>query len=260
MLFLCVFEPMSNMSGLSSILVLLKKELASFFGSFTAYIVIAVFLIANSLFLWVFPGEYNVLDSGYSNLDTMFFLAPWIFLFLVPAVTMRFIADEKRSGTIELLFTRPLSDMQIVLAKFFAGVLLVLFSLSPTLIFYVSVGLMGETSWNIDTGAFWGSFIGLFFLACVYVAIGVFASSLTENQIIAFLLAMIISFFFYIGFEAIANLELWGEFTLKIENIGINYHYKSVSRGVLDSRDAVYFFMLSFIFLFSAKTMLEKRK
>ena len=241
-------------------LVIFKKELSSFFGTVTGYIVISIFLIANSLFLWVFPGEYNVLDSAYANLDTMFFMAPWIFLFLVPAVTMRLFADEKRTGTIELLYTRPLSDLQIIIAKYAAGIALVIFSLIPSLLFFITVGLLGDPVWNIDTGAFWGSFIGLFFLAAVYVAVGVFASSVSESQIIAFLTAMIVSFFFFIGFEALSNLELWGKFAPIVENLGINSHYKSMSRGVLDTRDIIYFIAVSLIFIFSAKAVLSRKK
>jgi ABC-2 type transport system permease protein len=240
--------------------VILKKEVASFFSSLSGYVVVILFLIANSLFLWIFPGEYNVLDSGYSGLDTMFMLAPWIFLFLVPAVTMRMFADEKRTGTAELLYTRPLSNIQIIFAKYSAGIVLVFISLLPALVFFVTVGLIGETPWNIDTGAFWGSFIGLFFLACVYVSIGVFASSLTENQIIAFLTAVLISFFFYIGFEAISSLEFWGKSASVIEGLGINSHYKSLSRGVVDSRDVIYFAAVSVIFIVMTKTVLESKK
>ncbi len=239
--------------------VLIKKEIASFFSSLTGYIVIMVFLIANSLFLWVFPGEYNVLDSGYANLDTFFFLAPWIFLFLVPALTMRLFADEKRTGTVELLFTHPLSEMQIITAKYFAGIALVLFSLLPALIFFISVGLLGKPMWNMDTGAFWGSFIGLFFLAALYVSVGVFASALTENQIIAFLLSLLISFFFYIGFEAISNLSIFGTMRETINYIGISEHYKSMSKGVLDTRDIVYFTAVSLLFLVSTKFVSGKR-
>ncbi len=239
--------------------VIIKKEVTSFFSSLTGYIVVSVFLIANSLFLWVFPGEYNVLDSGYADLDTFFFMAPWIFLFLVPAVTMRLFADEKRSGTIELLYTRPMTDLQIISAKYISGIALVIFSLLPALIFFVSVGLLGDPEWNIDTGAFWGSFIGLFFLAALYVAVGVFASSLTDNQIIAFLSSMLISFFLFIGFEAVSNLDFWGNFKDVINNLGISAHYKSMSRGVLDSRDLIYFISLTAIFIISTKFISEKR-
>jgi ABC-2 type transport system permease protein len=239
--------------------VFLKKEISGFFSSLTGFIVIAVFLIANSLFLWVFPGDYNVLDNGYADLDTLFFMAPWIFLFLVPAVTMRLFADEKRTGTIELVFTKPITELQIVFAKYFSGIILVIFSLIPVLIYFVSVGLLGDPVWNIDSGAFWGSFVGLFFLAAVYVSIGVFASALTDNQIIAFLVSMIISFFFYIGFEAVSFLDLWGESSMLIEKLGINAHYKSMSRGVIDSRDIIYFLAVSGLFILMTKTVLKNR-
>ncbi|MCF6184680.1 MAG: gliding motility-associated ABC transporter permease subunit GldF [Bacteroidales bacterium] len=239
--------------------VIFKKEVSSFFTSLTGYIVVAVFLIANSLFLWVFPGEYNVLDSGYANLDTFFFMAPWIFLFLVPAITMRLFSDERRTGTIEILYTGPMTNLQIISAKYVAGIALVIFSLIPSLIFFISVGVLGNPMWDIDTGAFWGSFLCLFVLASVYVAVGVFASSLTDNQIIAFLAAMLISFFFYIGFEAISNLDLWGNFRDIIDNLGIAAHYKSMSRGVLDTRDLIYFIAVSALFIVSTKFVLERR-
>lgn len=241
-------------------ITLLRKELAGFFSSLTGYVVISVFLIGNSLFLWVFPGQYNVLEVGYSDLNTLFFVAPWIFLFLVPAVCMRLFSDEKRTGTIEILYTGPLTNIKIILAKYFAGVLLVLFSLLPSLIYFVTVYQLGEQIGNIDTGATWGSYIGLFFLASVYVATGVFASSLTDNQIIAFLLSMIVSFFLYIGFESISSMDFLGSTSNIIENLGINAHYKSMSRGVIDSRDVVYFLCVTTIFIFSTKTVLEKKK
>ena len=239
---------------------LFKKELAGFFSSLTGYIVIIVFLVANSLFLWVFPGEYNVLDAGYATLDTMFFMAPWIFLFLVPALTMRLFADEKRTGTIELLYTRPISNLQIVFAKYLAGVTLVLFSLLPTLIYFITILLISKNQASIDTGATWGSYIGLFFLAAVYVATGVFSSSITDNQIVAFLLAMILSFFLYIGFEAISTLQFWGNSGNIIENLGINAHYKSLSRGVIDSRDIIYFLSVIFVGLLLTEANLARKR
>ncbi len=240
--------------------IIFQKEIASFFSSLTGYVVIIIFLIANSLFLWIFPGEYNVIDSGYAELGTLFFIAPWVFLFLVPAVTMHSFSEERSTGTIELLFTRPLTINQIVLAKYFAGITLVIFSLIPSLIYFFTVGYFGQPQWNIDTGAFWGSFIGLFFLASVYVAIGIFASSFTDNQIIAFLTAMIISFFIYMGFEAISELEIWGTKGYIIEKIGINAHYKSMSKGVIDTRDLEYFIACAAIFLILTKFILNKKK
>lgn len=241
-------------------ITLFIKEFTSFFSSLTGYIVIIVFLIVNGLFLWVFPGEFNILDSGYATLEPFFIISPWIFLFLVPAVTMRMIAEEKRTGTIELLLTRPLRDVEIVIAKFFAGVVLVIFSLIPCLIYFVTVFLLGNPPGNIDTGGTWGSFIGLFFLATVYVSIGVFASSLSDNQIIAFLVAVLFSFFFFIGFEYISSMELFGDVQEFILNLGINEHYSSMSRGVIDSRDIVYFILADGLFIMFTRIVLQSRK
>jgi ABC-2 type transport system permease protein len=241
-------------------LQLLKKEINGFFSSLTGYVVIVVFLLITGLFLWVFPGEFNILDSGYASLDSLFIIAPWVFLFLVPAVSMRLFADEKKTGTIEFLFTQPLTEMQIVLAKYFAGLVLVLFSLIPTLIYLFSVYQLGNPIGNADIAAVAGSYIGLFFLAAIYVSIGVFSSSLTDNQIVAFLLAMFFSFFIYIGFELISSLNFLNSVSDIILNLGINEHYKSISRGVLDLRDMVYFVSVITIFLYLTKTVLESRK
>ncbi len=235
---------------------LLRKEITGFFSSLIGYIVIIVFLITTSLFLWIFPGEFNILDNNYASLDSLFILAPWVFLFLVPATTMRLFSDEKKSGTIELLFTKPFTDLQIVLAKYFAGVILVMFSLLPTLIYFVSVYILG----NIDIGGTWGSYVGLFFLASIYVSVGLFVSSLTENQIVAFLLAVILSFFLFIGFESISSLAFLGSVSELVLNLGINEHYKSMSRGVIDLRDIAYFIGVITVFVFATKTVLESRK
>ncbi|GAB4290769.1 MAG: gliding motility-associated ABC transporter permease subunit GldF [Marinilabiliales bacterium] len=241
-------------------LVLLLKEIRSFFSSLIAYIVIIVFLIINGLFLWVFPGQFNILEAGYANLDSLFFLAPWIFLFLVPAITMRLFSEERRLGTIELLLTKPLSDIQLVIAKYFAGVILVILSLLPTLIYYITVYLLGNPPGNLDAGGFWGSYIGLFFLAAVYTAIGLYASSLTENQIISLIIAILISFFFYIGFDSISLLNLPKGIDNFIIQLGINDHYKSISRGVVDTRDIIYFLTVIILFILLTKLKLESRK
>jgi len=240
-------------------LVLLRKEFSNFFSSPIAYIVIGVFLLISSLFLWVFPGEYNILDSGYSSMDGLFILAPWLYLFLVPAVTMRLFAEEKRTGTIELLLTHPVTRLDIVLSKYFAGVLLVLFSLLPTLLYFLSVWLMGDPMGNIDTGGTWGSYIGLFFLAGIYVSIGVFSSSLTDNQIIAFIIAALLCAFFYYGFDLLASLTFSGTTESFITALGINSHYESMSRGVIDSRDVFYYLVVISIFIFLTKKVIEKK-
>ena len=241
-------------------ITLFIKELKSFFSSLTGYIVIIVFLIVNGLFLWVFPGDLNVLESGYATLESFFIISPWVFLFLVPAVTMRMIAEEKRTGTIELLLTRPLSELEIIFAKFSAGVILVIFSLIPCLIYFATVFFLGNPPGNIDTGGAWGSFIGLFFLASVYVSIGVFASSLSDNQIIAFIIAVLFSFFFFIGFEYISAIDLFGKVQEFVLNMGIKEHYSSMSRGVLDSRDIVYFILVDGLFIMFTRLVLQSRK
>ena len=239
---------------------LFRREISSFFSSLTGYVVIIVFLIMNGLFLWVFPGEFNVLDTGYASLDSMFILAPWLFLFLVPAVTMRLFSDEKRLGTIELLFVRPLTDLQIIMAKFLSGLTVVILSLLPTLIYYVSVYLMGNPVGNIDSGGFWGSFLGLFFLASVYVSIGLFTSTISDNQIVSFILGVLICFIVFLGFDYIGGLGLSGGFQNFVESLGISYHYNSMARGVLDTRDLIYFLSVISIFTLFSKIVLESRK
>jgi len=241
-------------------LTLLKKEINSFFSSITGYIVIIVFLAINSLFMWVFSGNNNIIEGGYATLDSLFSIAPWVFLFLVPAVTMRMFADEKKSGTIEILFTRPLSDFQIIIAKYLAGLILVLFSILPSLVYFYSVYQLGNPVGNIDLGGTWGSYIGLFFLAAIYVAIGILSSAFTENQIIAFISAIFMSFIMYIGFDYLSDLGSLKTIDNLVINLGINEHYKSMSRGVIDSRDMIYFISVIAFFLFITKTVLQSRK
>jgi len=236
-------------------IALFRKEISSFLSSLIGYLVIAVFLLITGLFLWVFPNDFNILDFGYANLDGLFILAPFVFLFLMPAITMRSFADEQRSGTIELLLTKPLSDLSIVAAKFFASLVLVGFALLPTLIYYFTVYRLGQTVGNLDAGGIWGSYIGLFLLAAAFVAIGLFCSSLTDNQLLAFILAVFLSGFLYMGFDMIYSLSLFGSVDLFIKNLGIAAHYSSISRGVVDTRDLLYF--LSVIILFSALTLLK---
>ena len=239
---------------------LFKKEIRAFLSSLIGYIAISVFLLLVGLFLWILPTDSNILSNGYAGLDSLFEMAPLVFLILIPAITMRSFADEKKTGTIEFLLTKPLTDLQIILAKYFAGVTLVLFSLLPTLIYYYSIYKLGNPVGNIDSGGTWGSYIGLFFLASAFTAIGIFASSLSDNQIIAFLLAIFLCFFFYIGFEKISELSLFGKVDDFIISLGINDHYASMSRGVVDTRDVVYYLSLTVIFILITKTKLESRK
>jgi ABC-2 type transport system permease protein len=236
------------------------KEIRSFLSSLTGYIVIGVFLVITGLFLWVLPSESNIIEYGYANVDGLFIIGPFVFLFLVPAVTMRSFADERKSGTIELLFTRPLTDFKIILAKYLAAVALVVLSLLPTLIYYITVYYFAMPPGNIDSGGFWGSFIGLFLLGAVFVSIGIFSSAVTDNQVVSFVVAVLLSFFMYLGFQFIFSLSLFGDLDLFIKNLGISAHYSSISRGVVDTRDLIYFFSVIGLFLFLTKFSLARRK
>lgn len=233
------------------------KEIRLFFSSATGYIVAGIFLLLTGLFLWVIPGQYNIADSGYANVDGLFYVAPWLYLFLCPAITMRMLAEERQTGTWELLTTKPLSKWAIVAGKYLAGWSLVIIALLPTIIYYVSVSYLAEPEGNVDPGAFWGSFAGLIMLAAVYVAIGIFSSSVTKNQIVSFILAVVLSFFFFYGFELLASFFTTGDIGYWIENLGMHAHYKSMSRGVIDSTDLVYFLAIIFIFLFSTKSKIS---
>jgi ABC-2 type transport system permease protein len=237
-----------------------RKEISGFFSSLTGYIVIIVFLLINSLFMWVFPGEWNIFDSGYAGLDTLFFLSPWVFLFLVPAVTMRMIAEEKRLGTIELIYSRPITERGIIWGKYLASVSLIILALMPGLIYYISVYMLGESPGNLDKGGTWGAFIGLFFLASVYASAGIFASSVTDNQVIAFIIAILICFVLFTGFDSLAYLPRLKNLDEFIIRLGINEHYKSISRGVLDIKDAVYFVAVVAIFNEATRLVLLSRK
>lgn len=217
------------------------------------------FLLVSGLFLWVFP-DSSILDYGYAGLDSFFNIAPYLFIFLIPAITMRSIAEEKKDGTFELLATRPLSDWDIILGKYFACLLIVVLTLIPTLIYYFSVYQLGITKGNIDTGGVIGSYIGLILLASAFTAIGLFCSSMSKNQIIAFTLAVVFSYFSFSGFDSISSIISLQAYASVLIEFGINEHYQSLSRGVLDSRDLVYFLSFSALFLVLTKTKLGSRK
>jgi len=236
-----------------------KKEIRSFLSSLIAYVVIIVFLLTVGLFTWVFA-DGNILAQGYASLDTLFFMAPWIFIFLISAITMRSFSEEINQGTFEILSTKPITDLQIILGKFLAAVCLVAFSILPTLLYFYSVYYLGLPKGNIDMGATWGSYIGLILLGGCYASIGIFSSAATSNQIVAFVLGMFLCFFFYVGFQQISNLSLFGNWDSFIQNLGIQYHYDSISRGVVDSRDLVYFGSLISLFLGLTYIVLDSRK
>ena len=240
-------------------LQVLAKEFNGFLNSLIAYIVIGVFLTAIGLLMWVFP-DTAVLDYGYADMDTLFLMGPYVFIFLVPAITMRTFAEEKKAGTIELLLTKPVTDWEIILGKFFANFSLVLFALAPTLLYYYTVHTLGSPPGNIDTPGVIGSYIGIAFLAAVFCAIGIFASSVTRNQIVAFILAAFMCFLTFLGFDSISSLSLWSGEALLIKQLGILYHYDTMRKGLLDTRDIVFFLSVVFLMLSLTKVILGSRQ
>jgi ABC-2 type transport system permease protein len=239
---------------------LYRKEIQGFFSNLTGYVVIIIFLLANSTVMWLYPGKLNILDAGYATIEPLFIISPWIFLFLVPAITMRMFAEEAQSGTLELLLSRPLTGLQIVLSKYFASLTLIIFSLIPCLVFFISVYLLGNPPGNIDTGGTWGSMIGLFFLGAVYASVGIFSSSLSDNIIIAFLMALVLCFVFFVGFDLLAQIQMFKGISDVIIYIGINDHYMSISRGVIDLRDIIYFICVISFFILLTNTRLASKK
>lgn len=236
-----------------------SKEFSGFLSSLIAYVVIGVFLLVMGLLMWVFP-ESSVLEYGYADMSTLFSLGPYVLVFLIPAVTMRSFAEEKKGGTLELLFTKPLTDWDIILGKFLAGLALVLLALLPTLVYYYSLYTLGNPKGNIDTPGIIGSYIGLAMLAAAFSAIGVMASSISTNQIVAFILAAFLCYLTFAAFDALSGLAVWGTGALAIKQLGILYHYESMSRGLIDSRDIVYFVSVIFLALSLTKLILSSRQ
>jgi ABC-2 type transport system permease protein len=240
------------------VIQIVAKEFNSFLNSLIAYIVIGVFLTGMGLLMWVFP-ETSVLEYGYADMDTLFSLGPYVFIFLIPAITMRSFAEEKKSGTMELLLAKPLTDWDIILGKFLASFLLVLVALLPTLIYYFSISSLGNPAGNIDTPGVIGSYIGLALLGGVFCSVGIVASSITSNQIVAFILAAFLCFILFTGFESMAALNIWSANALVIKQFGILYHYDALSKGLIDSRNIIYFVSVGALMLLFTKTILSAR-
>ncbi|MEO7263267.1 MAG: ABC transporter permease subunit [Ferruginibacter sp.] len=235
-----------------------KKELSQFFSSLTGYIAILLFLMVNGIFLFIIP-DSSIFEYGYASLDKFFDLAPWVLMFLVPAICMRSLADEFRAGTFETLKTRPLSSWQIVLGKYISIIIVLIFVILPTIIYVFTIKTLSATG-NIDAGGIAGSYIGLFLLAFVFAAISICCSSFTHNAIVAFLLSASVCLTVYYGFSAISRIAAFrGSADYYIEMLGIDFHYRSISRGVMDSRDIIYFFSLIFFSLMITVKMLNKR-
>ncbi|ALM20228.1 ABC transporter permease [Nonlabens sp. MIC269] len=234
------------------------KEWNGYFSSITGYLIIGLFLLILGLVLFVFRGEFNLLDYGFADASPFFSLLPWLFLFLIPAITMRSFTTELQLGTMEMLYTSPLSMRAIIGGKFMASFLMILVALVPTILYILSLGWLGNPQFNIDLGSVLGSYLGALLLAASYVSIGLFASSLTSNQIIAFLLAAVLSFVMYFGFEGLASQLSSNDL---VESLGMKYHYSSLSRGVLDTRDVTYFIVICvFFFALSENILTLKRK
>ncbi|MBW2961081.1 gliding motility-associated ABC transporter permease subunit GldF [Mesonia aestuariivivens] len=237
---------------------ILLKEINSFFSSTMGYLVIGIFLLINGLFVWVFQGDFNILDFGFASLTPFFHLAPWIFIFLIPAITMRSFSEEIKQGTLELLLTKPITQNQLIAGKYLGALTLVILALLPTLLYVYTISELGASTANFDSGAIIGSYIGLLFLAGVYTAIGIFCSTLSNNQIVAFILGVTICFLCFYGVEGLSNINLFGSEIYALEYLGISYHYKSISRGIIDSRDVIYFASFIFLFLYLAKLNLKR--
>jgi ABC-2 type transport system permease protein len=235
------------------------KEINSFFSSIVGYVALLVFLVACSLFLWIIP-EYSILAYGYASMERFFQIAPWLLLLLVPAVTMRSFADEFRTGTIEWLSTKPVTDLEIILGKYFATIALIVFALLPTLIYVYTIHNLSYVDISIDTGAIIGSYIGLFFLAATFGAVGVFCSSLTANQVVGFLISLLACYILYTGFEQLSKLPKFSEgIDYYLSMVGMEFHYNSISRGLIDSRDVVYFLSVITFFISLTRFSLASR-
>jgi ABC-2 type transport system permease protein len=239
-------------------IALFKKEVNSFFSSPIGYLVIGVFLLLNGLFLFLFKGDYNLLDNGIASLSSFFLLAPWILMFLVPAITMRSFSDDKKQGTLELLLTKPISPFYIVIGKYLGSLSLIILALLPTLLYALTLFQLGNPTGNLDVGSTVGAYLGLLFLAASFTAIGIYTSALTSSQIVAFILGVFICFIIFFGFEGLASLKGVSQF-LDVEKLGMISHYRSISRGVIDTRDLIYFFSIALIFIVLTKVNITSK-
>lgn len=241
-------------------LSIFKKEISQFFSSLIGYIVITFFLVIIGLFMWVFS-DTSILEYNYATMEQLFVMAPMVFIFLIPAITMSSFAEERVSGTIEFLYTKPLTDREIVGGKFLAHLTLVLIALAPTLVYYYSIQQLGAPPGNLDNGEVIGSYIGLISLAAAFVAIGIFASSITQNQIVAFVLGAFLCFILYWGFDYLSRMTAFtGTLDDLLQKVGISYHYDNISKGAIDTRDLVYFTSVVVFFIYLTFTALTLRR
>ena len=227
-----------------------KREIQSFFTAPIGYLIVGLFLLLNGLFLWVFKGEFNIFDYGFADLSNFFLLAPWIFIFLIPAITMKSFSEERKLGTLELLLIKPISVWKVVLGKFWGTWVLCLIAIIPTFIYVFAISDLGAIPGNYDVGVVIGSYFGLFILISAYVSMGLFASTLSDNQIVAFIVGILLCFLLFNGFDAVSTLFSDGETQLLVQQLGAKAHFDSIARGVLDTRDLLYFISITLFFLY----------
>lgn len=236
-----------------------RKEINSFLSSLIAYIVITVFLVAMGLLVWVFP-ETNVIDYGYADMGTFFTMAPFVLMFLIPAITMKMLAEETKTGTIEILLVKPVTKLQVILGKYFATLTLVIVAILPTLVYYYSLYQLAAPLGNIDTAGIAGSYIGLLLLASVFSALGIFSSAMTNNQVVAFIISTFLSFILFTGLNSLAGINVWSAISLPLSKMSLEYHYHAMSKGLLDSRDIIYMISVGTILLYFSKLILDYKK
>lgn len=234
------------------------KEINGFLSNLSGYLILSVFLVSLGLIIWVFP-DTSVLEYGFADLEALFIYTPFVLVFLIPAITMKMIAEEKKSGTWELLMTSPLSINKIILAKYFAALTLIIIAIIPTLIYYFSIVELGDPVGNIDHAGFFGSWIGLIMISAVFAAIGIFASSLTSHQMVAFISGVFISFLLYFGLTALVQLNVMSPFALFLEELSLSYHYQSMARGVIDGINLAYFLSIIVLMLGLTGILIRKR-
>ena len=235
------------------------KEINSFLSSLIAYIVIAVFLVAMGLFVWVFP-ETNVVDYGYADMGVFFNMSPFVLMFLIPAITMKMLSEEYNTGTIEILVVKPVTTLQIILGKYLAALTLVGVAIIPTLVYYFSLYQLSNPVGNIDTAGIVGSYIGLFLLSSVFCAIGILTSATTKNQVVAFIIATFLSFILFTGLNSLAGINVWSALSLPLSKLSLEYHYNAMSKGLLDTRNILYFLTLNAAIIYFSKLILAHKK
>ena len=238
---------------------LLKKEIKVFFGSLIGYLIIGIFLLVNNIMLWSKYSDFNILDYGYANLEMFFFISPLLFLVFIPSIGMRVFSEEFNLGSIELLITKPISLFKIVFAKYLAVFIVAFLSIIPTLINVLTIYYLGENVGNLDLPAVFGSYIGLILLSSIFSAISIFASSLTSNQIIAFIIGILLCLLFYLGFDFIVDTNSFNNMDLIIKKLGISYHYNDMSKGLFRISDIVYFLSVSLLFLKFTENIIKNR-